>query len=49
MKTVYETPSFSVTEYHVREDFLLSGNMTTTTTIDYDPIEGWSPIRPPKS
>jgi len=50
MKTVYETPSFEVTEYHVQEGFLLSTDVpTTTTTIGYDSTEGWSPIRPPQN
>lgn len=49
MKTVYETPSFSIAEYQVKEGFLLSGDVTTTTTIGYDSTEGWSPIKPPKT
>lgn len=51
MKTAYETPSFSIAEYQVKEGFLLSGDMTTTTTtpISYDPTDGWSPIKPPKT
>jgi hypothetical protein len=48
MKTTYEAPQISVSEYRVRDNFLLSGTTTATTSIQYDSIEGWSPIKPPK-
>ena len=50
MKTVYETPTLSVSECRVKDDFLVSANVpTTSTTFQYDSNEGWSPIKPPKT
>lgn len=49
MKTVYETPSFSIDTYQVKEAFLLSAPQPTPTTVQYDPTEGWSPIVPPRN
>ncbi len=47
MKAVYETPTFSMSECRVQDDFLLSGN--GAPDIKYDDIENWSPIKPPKN
>lgn len=51
MKNVYEAPQFSVSVCRVQDDFLASAVTPTTpsTTIAYDPTEGWGPIKPPRT
>ncbi len=43
MKAIYETPQFSMTECRIEDAFLVSA-----VKPEYDDLENWSPVMPPK-